>query len=251
VSKQSRKDFERAYFANIGDSGRRHAVAKPWSDENCGGLLQEIAPIFSLCPPPPARLLDIGCGAGWTSDLFARRGYDVTGVDISPDAIELASGTYARNNLRFLLHDFDDALDPTSEPFDIAVFFDSLHHSEDERRPLSFAYDALRQGGICIVCEPGTGHARAESSRHATETFHVTERDMPPRAVRAAALSAGFRSVTCYPHPQRFCVPLYRQISGHPSPKQRLLRRPMVAALRAFYAASAERRRWALMVLEK
>lgn len=38
------------------------------------------------------RLLDIGCGTGHWSAYFARKGFDVTGVDISEQMIEVARG---------------------------------------------------------------------------------------------------------------------------------------------------------------
>ena len=85
-------------------------------------------------PPPPARLLDFGCGTGWTSGFFARRGYAVTGVDLAPDMIGLARRTQMAPglDLRFEVGDFDAV--PAAESFEIAVFFDSLHHSLDERQ---------------------------------------------------------------------------------------------------------------------
>lgn len=39
---------------------------------------------------PGARILDYGCGAGFVCSLFAELGFDVTGVDISPAALEIA-----------------------------------------------------------------------------------------------------------------------------------------------------------------
>ena len=44
----------------------------------------------ALALPPRARILDVGCGSGWLCEYFARFGYDVTGIDISPDLIEMA-----------------------------------------------------------------------------------------------------------------------------------------------------------------
>ena len=41
----------------------------------------------------PGRLLDLGCGRGDHLDVFARLGFDVAGVDVSPAAPELA-GNY-------------------------------------------------------------------------------------------------------------------------------------------------------------
>jgi SAM-dependent methyltransferase len=36
---------------------------------------------------PPARLLDIGCGTGIDAAYFARRGYNVTAIDASPEMV--------------------------------------------------------------------------------------------------------------------------------------------------------------------
>ena len=81
------KQGEIDYLMRIGEAGARHAAGKPYSDVGCGSYLMQIGCIMSLLPQPPCRLLDAGCGTGWTSVLFARRGYDVVGVDISEDMI--------------------------------------------------------------------------------------------------------------------------------------------------------------------
>ena len=55
-------------------------------------LLRQAAFVDALaaaCPCPP-RALDIACGAGGTVAWLAQRGWQVTGVDISPTALALA-----------------------------------------------------------------------------------------------------------------------------------------------------------------
>jgi SAM-dependent methyltransferase len=250
VDSARRKEREAAYFREIGEEGLLHAATKPWCDPQCGAYLQEIGPVFSLCPPPPARLLDIGCGAGWTSAFFAERGYDVLGIDLSPEAIDYATSRHAKPNLRFAVQDFDHDFD-SPQSFDVAVFFDALHHSTDEAAPLRLAFSALRSGGVCIVCEPGRGHAKAATSLEAIGRHGVTERDMTPPMIITAAKRAGFRSFEVYPHPQRFAVAAYRQRTRSGPAKQRILSVPVVAAARAFYAATIERRTWGLVRLTK
>ena len=41
-------------------------------------------------PPPPARILDIGCGAGRTSAELAQLGYRVTGIDLAGNLLRAA-----------------------------------------------------------------------------------------------------------------------------------------------------------------
>jgi len=40
----------------------------------------------------PARVLDAGCGTGRVAIELARRGYDVTGIDVAPSMLERARG---------------------------------------------------------------------------------------------------------------------------------------------------------------
>lgn len=40
-----------------------------------------------ISPAPDAHILDVGCGRGRHARIFARRGYDVTGIDLSDEAI--------------------------------------------------------------------------------------------------------------------------------------------------------------------
>ena len=84
------------YFKNIGAAGMRHAKHKPWSDEQCGLYLMELGAMMGLMPQG-GRLLDMGCGTGWTSVLFAKRGYDVVGAELVPEAVEEEYGVTERD----------------------------------------------------------------------------------------------------------------------------------------------------------
>lgn len=199
------KDAECQYLSALNEASRREVEGKPFSLEDCGRMFMEMGALFSLLPPPPARLLDLGCGLGWTSRFFARRGYDVTGVDIAPDMVEgaerLRQMEGMTSNLRFEVMDYESC--PFVEAFDVAVFFDSLHHAEDEGLALKAVYRALAPGGICLTSEPGLGHADSAESREAMARFGVTERDMDPPKVWKAAQRAGFTSHTLYAHTYR------------------------------------------------
>src|SRR5215217_5168696 len=87
-----------------------HAANKPFSDGDCGRNLIRLGTALALLPPPPARLLDLGCGTGWTSRFFARAGYEVVGADIAPEMIRVATELRDRDgpsNLAFHVSDYE------------------------------------------------------------------------------------------------------------------------------------------------
>ncbi len=79
--------------------------------------------------PPAAKVLDVGCGWGVSTEMLAWTGCDVTAVDIDPQFIELVTRrAEARNNLvttaRSSFDDFD-----TEDRFDLVLFYECLHHA--------------------------------------------------------------------------------------------------------------------------
>lgn len=243
------REGEIAYLRGLDAASLAHAAAKPFSDPACGDYLLRVAAILTLLPPPPARLLDLGCGSGWTSALFARRGYSVTGVDLAPDMVELARSVHggAGLDLRFEVGEVERL--ELAEAFEVVVFFDALHHCADERRALAAAHRALVAGGVCVASEPGRGHSRSPGAREAVERFGVTERDMPPSRIARAARAVGFRRVESYPHPPAVNTAAYR-----PPPERgarRMLGWPGARAFALAWVQLVHRRRVGLVVLRK
>jgi len=195
------KQGEIDYLRQIGEEGVEHAVNKPFSDQHCAGNLMQMGALMALLPPPPARLLDVGCGTGWTSVFFARHGYEVVGVDISPDMIFHANRMKEKHeiaNLEFMVADYEAM--PFANAFDCAVFYDSLHHAVDEIEAVRMVHRALRPGGVCLTSEPGKGHGRNEAVAALAKEYNVTEKDMPPKKIRRIGKHVGFRAFQVFPH---------------------------------------------------
>ena len=111
--------------------------------------------------PAGSRILDVGCGSGWMSEYFARLGYVVKGIDISPDLIEMSRDRVARvpfdvdheTELRcaFEVHDIEAS--PLAEKFDAVLCYDSLHHFEDETAVMRHLAAMLPVGGVLFILE--------------------------------------------------------------------------------------------------
>jgi len=207
------KQAEQNYLALTGEGGKAHSLGKPFSDALCGSNLASIGTIMTLLPDPPARILDMGCGAGWTSVFFAKRGYEVVGQDISQDMIDLANQNKTEQNvdarLSFVCRDYEETT--AEEEFDAVVFFDCLHHSDDERAALASAFRALKPGGVVITHEPGEGNSVAPGSIEAMDLYGVVERDMPPHLIIRHGKEIGYRSSRIYPMQDALLEILYRQ----------------------------------------
>ena len=58
--------------------------------------------------PEPHRALDVGCGAGRWSRFVLDRGWEVTAVDVEPDAVRLCSERNPEAQVLLAAYDDDD-----------------------------------------------------------------------------------------------------------------------------------------------
>ena len=84
----------------------------------------------------PAKTIDLGCGAGNYAIYLAGKGFDVTGVDISPTAIKLARENAMKKGVKsnFIVADVLGDLNEVKETFDFAYDWELLHHIFPEER---------------------------------------------------------------------------------------------------------------------
>jgi SAM-dependent methyltransferase len=241
---------ELTYYESIGDQGRWHAQGKPFTDPDCGLNVMQVGAIMCLLPDPPAKILDCGCGPGWLAYFLAKRGYEVTGADVSPQAVELARSNFAYVNWstpRFVVADLEEL--PFENEFDAVLFFDSLHHAVDEQKAMNSAFRALKPGGRCITSEPAKGHAA--KSVETIERFDVTEKDMPPTYVRKLGKRAGFRRSKVYPRPDE--IGKFQFVCPQPNEpfRVRLFKRWPFNLLAQALFTTIWKRSYGIVVLEK
>jgi 2-polyprenyl-3-methyl-5-hydroxy-6-metoxy-1,4-benzoquinol methylase len=103
------------------------------------------------------RILDVGCGAGYTSLELARAGHHVTGIDIAEKAISEAQATLAANPFKDGFGSLEYkvmALESASGQYDAVLFSGVLHHFDSPSTAIVKALDLLVPDGLVICLEP-------------------------------------------------------------------------------------------------
>lgn len=105
-------------------------------------------PVLSeLLPPPPGRILDLGCAEGRLSRILRERGYSPTGVDASPAMIRLAEE--ADPDGQYLVADAT-ALPYPDRSFPAIVASMSLHDIEKLNEAVSECARLLSPDGMLV-----------------------------------------------------------------------------------------------------
>ena len=110
-------------------------------------FLAEIATVLE-----PGTALDLGCGQGRNSFWLASRGFTVTGLDLSPVAIEQAREVAKDLDLGASFESVDlTTWDPGGRVWDLVVL--TYLHLSEERRPVvhGAAKRAVAPGGRLVV----------------------------------------------------------------------------------------------------
>jgi len=126
----------------------------PWNIETPPDALIELVDSGKV---KPCKTIDLGCGTGNYAIYLASKGFDVTGIDISPAAINIAKENAKKKGVkeRFLVADVLGDLDEVRETFDFAYDWELLHHIFPEKRKkyVENVYKILNPGGKYLsVC---------------------------------------------------------------------------------------------------
>jgi 2-polyprenyl-3-methyl-5-hydroxy-6-metoxy-1,4-benzoquinol methylase len=98
------------------------------------------------------RVLEIGCGTGLFTEMFAKTGAEVFAVDISPDLISLAEKKgITSSKVKFLCKRFEEFV--ADDPFDAIIGSSILHHLDIDSA-LKNIKRLLKPGGWLVFAEP-------------------------------------------------------------------------------------------------
>ena len=184
------------------------------------------------------RLLDLGCGRGEHLAAFARLGFDVAGVDVSPRAAEHDKGD------RVKVADLErDPLPFPPNSFDFVFSKSVIEHMRHPICLLSKALEALGPGGTAVIMTPSWAHTYW--GPFFIDHTHVTPFTAPSLA--DALTIAGFESVRVshfyqlpfvwrYP----YLMPIVRLIAALPLPYRPYLSAPWPDGLNKIVRFSKE-----------
>jgi SAM-dependent methyltransferase len=216
-----RAEVER--YAHEGDLA--YQLAKPFGTEDRAENLRQldafVAVAGALDVPRGARVLDLGGGSGWVSELLLRYGLRPVTLDVSASLLRLAAARFERASLRGQVVGADmTALPFASACFEAAVVVDALHHVEDLEAVLQEVRRVVVPGGPFVVAEPGEGHSEAEKSRAEVREQGVREGEIHPFALERLAARTGFDHVRVVPR-----LPLEARFD--PAALRRAMRQPV------------------------
>jgi ubiquinone/menaquinone biosynthesis C-methylase UbiE len=162
--------------------------------------------------PPGSHVLEAGCGIGAQTRILARRnpGAFFTSVDVSPDAVEKARESIAREGLANVTFRQADVfhLPFEKESFDHVFVCFLLEHLPDPVKALQCLEEVLKPGGTITVIEGDHGsaffHPDSDEARRAIGCLVEIQRRMGGNALIGRQLfplmhEAGFASVRVSP----------------------------------------------------
>jgi SAM-dependent methyltransferase len=142
--------MESEWFKDWFNTPYYHILYKNRDDNEAHAFIDRL--IGFLKPETNNKFLDVACGKGRHSIYLNNKGFDVTGIDISPQSIAEAK-THENPTLHFFVADMREHC--ANNEYDIALnLFTSFGYFEDRNdnlRALQNIYTAIKPGGRFVL----------------------------------------------------------------------------------------------------
>lgn len=109
--------------------------------------------LLSYFPPPPAEVLDVGCGLGLSASLLSEKGYRVTAIAPSEDMINYAKNRYGKSGAEFMALGFLDEEEGVFSPgrYDVLFFQESAQNLGSMDDVVKKTRWLLKENGLLII----------------------------------------------------------------------------------------------------
>ncbi len=111
-------------------------------------------PIIIDSLKPNQKVLDVGCGLGFTGEHLYKKGFSVTGLELDSRLVEKVN-KYTSYNVH---NDSADNMPFENEFFDSAIFMYVMHHIPPQKhlKVMQETARVLKKNGKVIIVEPDT-----------------------------------------------------------------------------------------------
>lgn len=118
-------------------------------------LRDSLALIRRFWPQTSGSFLEAGCGSAANALNLAQSGVAVTGIDLSPAALQMAKGAFAERRLggEFVLGDVRDIPFPDAS-FDFVYAGGVVEHFDESAQAVAEMARVLRPGGTLLITAP-------------------------------------------------------------------------------------------------
>ncbi len=148
--------------------------------------------------PQPARVLDVGCAAGYFLRVLQRRGHDVHGVELSPAIAKEAVSHLGSERVHVgTLDDAVAAMDYKPQSFDLVTLWDVIEHVPDPQSVLRRVRELVKPGGHLLLETQNVASRwarllgrRWHHYKHHEHLYHFT-----PATIRRLLDDCGFRTL--------------------------------------------------------
>ena len=110
--------------------------------------------VFERLDLSPKTIVDLGCGSGAVTLRLKRLGYEVIGIDISPDMLAIAQSKADDENLDILFLNMDMCDFEIPEPVEVILSaLDCVNYLEsldDVKQAFEHVYNSLKPGGVFV-----------------------------------------------------------------------------------------------------
>lgn len=151
-------------------------------------------------------LLEVGCGQGEFLIEAEKQGYDVTGVEYSTHAVEIAQSNLQRG--RVIVGEVETA-DLPAHSFDVVVSTDVIEHVRDPKAYLRAIHRVLKPGGILLMVTISLDTLTARVLQHRWMEFKIEHMHyFSDNALHGLLMTQGYHQVRRLPAYKRL-TPAY------------------------------------------
>jgi 2-polyprenyl-3-methyl-5-hydroxy-6-metoxy-1,4-benzoquinol methylase len=177
-------------------------------------------------------ILDVGCFTGGLLQVLEQNGWDVYGLELQPEAVEVAKGRLPGRVFQADLH----SRHFPQRQFDVVSLLGVIEHVKDPMRMLRRCAEVLAPNGTLILQTPNSGSFLAHAMRQFWPPYAPVEHIhlFSHRAMRRAISQVGLQNVRILNHWKRLPVAYVNEMLRNFGPEFHRLLGPLYGILPRF-----------------